>query len=223
MLSRIRTRGCLYSVGIVINRVVPESLFRFRIFRIFEIGVAAERRADGDQRGNPGPESDLQLRFCEVEADFEAARALTHFRPGAGDVGREGETLRACLAQDWASPVGGVWIASDHFDERELGIRIRLPESAGWIFAAFVAKSHRRRGIYRRLLNHAVTNDPADPAVFYCSINPTNKASIAAHKPFIRKTAGTCVAARFLKWPIAIAWGGLRVERTETGKEVVIG
>jgi len=37
MLEKIRQVGFLYSIGIVINRVVPTWLFRFRIFSVYEV------------------------------------------------------------------------------------------------------------------------------------------------------------------------------------------
>jgi len=242
MMKRLRSRGLLYSAGTLINRVIPADWFRFRIFCVFELASAAERRAAGEQRGDPGREHDLLLKWCESPADFAAAQELTFYCPScltseafragvaepsgstaSGHSPHAGHSPQACLAVDWAAPIAGVWCASDHFDESELGIRIRLAEAQSWIFAAYVAKSHRRRGVYRRLLNHVLgQSGGSGNRRFYASINPANKASIAAHGPFIRQVIGTCIAIRIFRWSTCWTTDRLRIDRDANPLEVVI-
>ncbi|TWU60040.1 hypothetical protein Poly51_03140 [Rubripirellula tenax] len=210
MLNRLKSRGLLYSLGIVFNRVVPERIFRFRIFRIFEIGLPTEKAIE-----IPAPDG-ITFRWCETDEDFAQARSLTYFQSESGGEGPE-SPKRACLAIDTDEPmgtqtIGGVWIGDDYFDETELGVRILLTENQSWIFAAMVAKAHRRRRIYRRLLWHVVASQKQ---TLFASINPTNKASIAAHAPFIRRTAGTCIVLRILGRTFCRVGGSLSIKGNE--------
>ncbi len=209
------SRGFLYSCGILFNRIVPERLFRFRIFRIFELFPSQERRS-GD-RGSDSPSDQLTFRWCESEEDFAAAQKLTYYRPTESS----GANQKCCLAVDWADAVGGVWIATEFFDESDLGVRIRLNHQQSWLFAAFIERSHRRRGIYRRLVNQALSQQPRSVRT-YASINPTNKASIAAHRQYIQRTVGTCVVMRVLGKTVCWGTGDLQIRRKKTPTEIEI-
>lgn len=207
MIHKIRSRGFFYSVGIVINRLVPEWLFRFRVFQVFELALddsgnstQTQRRVDSETKLATSNASDaIRFRWCETEADLELAIRLTHFRPldeGGKRIADLGNKLRACLALDGDTPVGGVWISNGSFLERELGLVIELDPDECWLFAAYIEKSHRRRGIYARLLTFVMTTDSKTKV--FASINSYNKASIAAHRHMIARVLGTCWAGHLL-------------------------
>lgn len=199
MLRSLFSHGVWYSLGIAINRIVPERLFRFRIFRVYELGVAP----DDSQVVS---DDSITFRWCESPQDYRAAEQQTYFRPL-----ETSSRHKACLALDGTHPIGGVWCACDAFEETELGVRLILGPDQAWIFAAHVAKSHRRRGIYRRLLNQVLRMRPGSH--YLASINPTNKASMAAHRPFIQRTSGTCLALRIGSRTACWAGGDLSVNR----------
>lgn len=208
MIKSVLKRGLWYTIGIVINRVVPESLFRFRVFRVFELAnQSGQRRSDGDS---------LTFRWCENDEDYETARRLTFFETTDPEAARR---FSACLAaaQDphgVEEIVGGVWRGQQQFDEEDLGIRIMLDDHQAWIFAAYVSKNHRGSGIYRRLLAHAMNS--SEELVHHASINPFNKPSIAAHRSFVKKTVGTCIALRLFNFAIVVTRKGLKSDRSFT-------
>ncbi|WP_145171750.1 hypothetical protein [Rubripirellula lacrimiformis] len=218
MLGSITNRGLLYSVGIIVNRIIPEHWFRFRIFRVFELAPAAERRSQGEQRSVASASDELSFRWCQTDEDFAAANRLTYYSSPQESIAADAPKS-ACLAIDWAEPVGGVWLAQQCFDESDLGLHFQLADDQQWLFAAFVAKSHRRKGIYRKLVNHVLQDQSLRT---FASINPTNKASIAAHTPFIRRTAGTCVAVRIFGWANCWATAGLKIQKTDAGNAIQI-
>jgi hypothetical protein len=204
MLNKIKSRGYLYSAGIVANRIVPEFLFRARVFRVFRFNIP--EAANSLQSYDDG----IHFKWCESDVEFEQAQQLTHFRPPDMT-----QRYQACIAYDGQEAIGGVWIASESFNESELGLQIQLQPSQKWLFAANIAKSHRRRGIYGRLLRytlHSVSPAPGSGDVL-ASINPTNKASIAAHRPMIAATLGTCLAARWLSLSLCGSTGQLKTTR----------
>lgn len=214
-MKNVLARGFLYSIGILINRVVPEWLFRFRIFNVYELGpndAAPTASATG---------CDFKIRTCQTPSEFDEAERLTHYRPGKPSSQDDKlPSLQATLMVDSDVSVGGVWLSQDFFDESELGIRVRLRSEQTWLFAAFVSKSYRGKGVYRRLLDDVLSQ--TDKTVF-ASINPTNKASIAAHKSCIRRTVGTCVAIKFVQWSMCWASGDLQVHRNKRPIELLIG
>ncbi len=209
MFKSIKKRGVLYTVGIVVNRVIPEKIFRFRVFRVFELeGHADVARRRGDEA--------LAFRWCENESDMETAKRLTFFR---SDDAEAAARYSACLAsasdhQEHDQVVGGVWRGRQQFDEDDLGVRILLDEDQAWIFAAYVAKNQRGKGVYRRLLEHAISSDKS--LVHFASINPYNKPSIAAHREFVKSTAGTCFAIRVLNVACVITTKNIRADRMFT-------
>ncbi|MGB7328704.1 MAG: hypothetical protein WBD31_27750 [Rubripirellula sp.] len=207
MMNTIRTRGFLYLIGTLVNRVVPERVFRFRVFRIFELG-----RIDPDANAkrswaDANRARELVFRWCETEAEIAEACRLTYFRPDGSDAAKQ-----ACLAIVDSEPAGGVWIGRDYFNESELGLRIRLNKDQAWLFSAFVEKHHRRTGIYRCLLDHVLADQPQ---TVFASINPTNKASIKSHSAYTRRMVGTCVAVRCFGWRKCWANGQLQVDGNE--------
>jgi hypothetical protein len=209
MIRAVLSRGVLYSAGIAINRVVPEKLFRFRVFRVFELQSAARERKAGQESEFP-----IHYRWCQSDEDFRLAQQLTYFQ-SASQLDRH--RLSACLALDGASasqsslPIGGVWRAVQWFDEEELGLRLEFSANQAWIFAAYVSKQQRGRGTYRRLLGQVLAHDAQ--LRHFAAINPTNRQSIAAHRAFMRSKVGTCVTLRLLGLTICWAGGGLRLER----------
>jgi GNAT superfamily N-acetyltransferase len=201
MFHSLRRRGLLYTLGILFNRIVPSKLFRFRVFRVFQLQSPA---------GISPTDAPFDFHWCESEADVQQAKAATYFDTSdAANMQR----YEACLAYEGTGRdcVGGVWRARDWFIEDDLGLRIHLEPDQAWIFAAYVAKDQRGRGVYASLLSHVLRTKTAQ--THFASINPTNQASMAAHRKFIRSTLGTCFALRILG--LAICWcsGGLQQDK----------
>jgi GNAT superfamily N-acetyltransferase len=205
-------RGILYSCGVAVNKVVSESVFRFRIFNVYELGLPP-----GDVPALPAP---FTVWRCHDAEAFAIAETTTHYRPGAArapDGDGAAAAKEALLIMDADRPVGGVWLSRDFFDESELAVRIRLKPDQVWLFAAFVDKSHRRRGIYRGLLNEVLRHPSG---TILASINPTNKPSMAAHDAFIRRKIGTCVAIKIGSRAKCWVRGDLRVDGATRPVEV---
>lgn len=218
MLAKLKSRGVLYSVGIVINRVVPEFLFRARVFCVFRFS-----RPDAST-SQSSYEDGIRFEWCKNDSQFALAKQLTYFQPTQRT--DQQSPFRACLAFDGDEAVGGVWIANGSYDESELGLEIQLRPHQSWLFAANIAKSHRQRGIYGRLLQYVLTTaneEVGQQSEVLASINPTNKPSMAAHRRMIDETLGKCVAARFLSLAICRSGGKLITTRSiGLGKKTAI-
>jgi hypothetical protein len=195
MIKSVWSRGLFYCVGVAINRVVPERLFRCRVFRVYQLRSPTEGK---------GVQTPVLVHACTSDEDFRRVKQLTRF--GAAGASPS-DRYEAFLAMDPEQPVGGAWRAVDHFDEREIGMRIMLESDQAWVFAAHVDRSRRGQGIYCQLLSSVLASDPSSK--HYAAINPTNKASLAAHHRFIQSAVGTCIAVRVVRWTFAWAGAGL--------------
>ena len=173
MLKQLRQVGLMYSIGIVINRVVPNWLFRFRVFTVYQIDTKTILPLTDVAADDP-----VQVSLAETEADISEVSELTYFDPSSMEA-----QLQSVQARIDGQLAGAVWAARRGFDETDLGLRIELSSEQSWIFAALVDKQFRRRGVYSRvfgfLVNH-IQQTSGDQQLL--SINPTNVASVKAHE-----------------------------------------
>ena len=205
MISKIRKTGFKFFFAGVFNRVVPQWLFRMRRYVVYEMDVqklqAASQQAVDD--------SGLEFSACRTPAEIEAVEVLTWFRQELSS-----DDLRAFQATLDGQLVGGVWIASKVFDEDELGVRLMLNQQQAWLFAALVSKQARGKKVYSKLLPFVVSEVSRDFPRVVLAVNPDNRPSNAVHKKASRRTLGTVVAIRFLKFSVCWASGQIRKDRT---------
>jgi hypothetical protein len=187
MLEKIRRTGFLYSIGIALNRVVPEWLFRFRIFKVYQIDPKTVLPPTVSS-----PRDSVQVSLAETEADILAVSKLTHFFPRSIDA-----PLQPYQAKINAQLAGAAWVARQKFDEVDLGLRIELAPDQSWLFAALVDGQFRRRGVYSHTF-HFIVNHLHQSAVGqqFLSINPTNIASVKAHEKYFDSVLGSVIALR---------------------------
>lgn len=187
MLQKIRETGLLYSAGIAINRVVPDWLFRFRIFTVYQIDPKRILQSAGVSDDNP-----VRVSLAETDADIATVSALTYFSPG--DMEADFQSAQAKIDGQLA---GAVWAAQRGFDETDLGLRIELSSDQSWLFAALVDKQFRRRGVYSRVFSFMVKHLQENVGgQQFLSINPTNVASVKAHEKYFDSVVGSVIALR---------------------------
>jgi len=204
MLKKIRQTGLIYSVGIAINRVVPSWLFRFRIFRVYQVDPKAIL-----PDSSVADDNSIQVSLAQTDADISAVCTLTWFHPG--DMDADFQSAQAKIDGQLA---GAVWAAGRGFDETDLGLRIELTPDQSWIFAALVDEQFRRRGIYSRVFGFMVNHleQAAIGQQFLC-INPYNIASVKAHEKYFDSVLGNVVALRVLGLAFCLC-SGQRLQRS---------
>ena len=219
LLKKIKQTGLAYSFAILFNRVVPQWLFRCRRFVVYQLDpqLIAESMAAHPQ------DDAIQIRWCQSELDYSAAETVTYFQRSLS-TGK----LLACVAEqvdesptadaatnDSSQLAGGLWAATEQFDESDLGVRILLKPDQVWLFAAVVAKPFRRRGIYSQILAFIVaelaTQEINQTLV---AVNPRNIGSHAIHQQFAGCSRGTVFAMRFLQTSVCFSFGDLKRDRT---------
>jgi len=200
MLRKLNQTGLVYSIGIAINRVVPSGLFRFRIFKVYQI--------DPETVVPTGNNSAVDVTLAETDADVSAVCALTYFDPSNMDA-----QLQSAQARINGQLAGAAWVAQRGFDETDLGLRIELAPHQSWLFAALVDQQFRRQGVYSRVLGFMVKHLQKSVDQQFLAINPYNVASVKAHQRYFDSVVGTVITLRVLG--MAFCWcGGKRLSRS---------
>jgi GNAT superfamily N-acetyltransferase len=146
-----------------------------------------------DPRQQVGTEIDLQR--CESEASVQAVEALTYFK--------RVYSTGPCLAYQATIEnkiLGGMWAATEAFDENELGVRLLLTEKQAWLFAALVSKQARGQGVYGQLLPFVIDDQrQRGHDQILVSVNPDNLRSNRIHLRWAKRTVGYVTAIRLLR------------------------
>lgn len=232
MIDSIQERGWCYSLGSLINRVVPEPLFRFRYTGVYELQApslpSAGTPASAEQPISPQehhePNGGVELPTgSETDGDVEIIVAeTTEQRQTAAQVSRfhgdpNDEYLSAYLAVRRGTTVAAIWNARVSYDEPELGLRYEMAGSVRWWFAARV-ETDRRTGVYLTLLRTALEQEPEMRHL--AAINPTDKASLAAYRSFIVRRVDRYVAARLMYHAVCLGGKSLGVQTRWTNNAV---
>ena len=153
--------------------------------------------------------NDVQVSVCQTEDQIEAVEALTWFKREYSS-GKN----RPYQATVDGQLLAGVWIATEVFDENELGVRLMLNERQAWLFAALVSKQSRGKGLYGKLLPFVVNETSQDFPSVLLAVNPDNTPSNAVHQKWSQRTVGTVVAIRLLDVSACWVFGQIRKDRT---------
>lgn len=201
ILERIRRTGFRYSFAIAFNRVVPEWLFRCRRYVVYQLAT----QLAGDKRRN----KDVVVRWCESESEIEAVEALTYFKRSASS-----PKTRVCQATIAGDLAGGFWQASERFDETELGVRHVLEPQQVWLFAAYVQREYRRKGVYNEILQFMLDGSGSQGSIqSLVAVNPDNVGSNRVLQLYAVRSPGTVVAIRLLSVTICFVFGEINQER----------
>ncbi|CAD74433.1 hypothetical protein RB5781 [Rhodopirellula baltica SH 1] len=231
-------RGLQYTLGILWCRVVPAWCFRYRCMEIVRLGPSSAEGESNDRNatdayqarkvvsaeelehvqmatlysGDSSPQWSTQSKDVAANEPTETAYAV--FRMRSTERSSQSENQNESAAQI----VGGVWIATRSFTERDLHLQIDLAEHQRWLFAARMIPEERNRGAYsvllRKLLWAETSSDPSngrgaeagEVTQVWAAINPANHRSVRAHAVFNNSSAGRIHMVRV--GPLAVAWRG---------------
>ena len=193
MLEAIQRNGFFYSFAILFNRIVPQRLFRFRRFVVFEL-----THVDPIADDHP-----VAIRWCKTDEDFQAVEAVTYCP-------RTDDRAEAVLAEIDGQVAGGFWVTGGAFLESELGVEIELAPSQVWLYAARVDPAFRRRGVYSRLLSAACWRKQQQGfQQLLVSVNPHNIGSHKIHLGQSTRSPGRVTAMRVWKTAVCRATGSI--------------
>ena len=205
MISKIQRMGFLYSVGVIINRVVPVWLFRFRRFVMLEMDPQKlDEYQVTDDANVAGGVFPVDVSWAQSE-DISAIESLTYV-----DAEIIGPDVKIAQAKSNGQLAGALWSVENYFLESELGVAIELSPDQLWLFAALVDKHFRGRRIYPRLLKHMCCDDSLakkGSVEFLLSVNPHNKQSWKVHKKFAKRKLGEVFSMRVFGIAMCICFG----------------
>ncbi len=121
------------------------------------------------------------------------------------------KTRRAAAAWYEGQVIACVWIATESFEEVDLGLRFELRTSDAWLFAAVVDESERNQGVYRQLLEFLIDElgrDGMRRLLFGVSVG--NAPSQRAHARQGATLAGGILAVRSLGFTLCFRRGRVR-------------
>nr|WP_100208115.1 hypothetical protein [Rhodopirellula baltica] len=227
-------RGLQYTLGILWCRVVPAWCFRYRCMEIVRLGPSSAEGESNDRNATDAYQArkvasaeelervQMATLYCgdsstqskDVAANEPTETAYAVFRRGATVRSSQSENQNESAAQI----VGGVWIATRSFIERDLHLQIDLAEHQRWLFAARMIPEERNRGAYsvllRKLLWAETSSDQSngrgaeagEVTQVWTAINPANHRSVRAHALYQNASAGRIHLVRV--GPLAVAWRG---------------
>ena len=138
----------------VVDRL-PAWLVRIRPFGVYEIRLqqVGDKPATQHSRDSREERVPCQIRWVTDESDVPMLRRVATAKTCAE---LNFNTRRAVAAWFEGRVIGCAWIATEAFEEADLGLRFELHSADAWLFAAVVEEPMRSQGVYRQLLEFLI-------------------------------------------------------------------
>jgi len=201
----------LYRAAKSVVNGLPAWLLRFRPFGVYEIRLQqvgdkpATPQASRGSRRNKVP---CQIRWVADQNEVPMLRQLATDRTCAE---LDFKTRRAVAAWCEGQVIACAWIATESFEEVDLGLRFELQTSDAWLFAAVVDEGQRNQGVYRQMLEFLIDElgrDSMRRLLFGVSVG--NVPSQSAHARQGAALAGGIFAVRSLGFTLCFRRGRVR-------------
>jgi GNAT superfamily N-acetyltransferase len=187
----------IYRTAKKLVRLAPPWLLRFRPFVVYEISLArsVDLPAGTSPRRTSG-QLDCQVRWVTGPAE---AAMLRHLASQDNIAALNSPTRRAAAAWLNGEAIACAWIATESFEERELGLRFELKPTEVWLFAAVVDPGRRDQGVYRQLLEFLIEEvGRGDVQRILLGVTVGNEPSRRAHARQGATQVGAITAVRSL-------------------------
>ncbi|MAT68540.1 MAG: hypothetical protein CMJ58_03355 [Planctomycetaceae bacterium] len=193
----------LYQLGKRAVGALPERMLRTRPYSVYAIDLAKSEKTAAD--ANDSSCEDVVVGWAKAVAERLALATI------AAPVNLEswnGTTRRALIAWRSNAAVGGAWISSESFEEHSLGLRLDLAADDVWLHSAVVIPSHRRQGIYKKILRCAMqTLRDKGYSRLLLGVTTGNEPSRRAHASAGAVKIGQIAAARSNGMSVCVATG----------------
>jgi GNAT superfamily N-acetyltransferase len=201
----------LYHTAKRLVRTLPPWLLRFRPFGIYEIPLPKSDDAPAAMPFLPrcsGGQIDCQLGWVTGSAE---GAMLRHLATKESIATLNSSTRRAAAAWLNGQAIACVWIATESFEECELGLRFELKPNETWLYAAVVDPELRDRGVYRQLLEFLIDElSRADVQRILLGVTFGNEPSLRAHARQGATQVGAITAVRSLGFTFCCRVGRVR-------------
>ncbi len=206
-LKKVKAQGFIRTFELLFNRVVPASIFRYSKGDIYEFDMDALANLD-----NGADESEFEVRCVTSEAERQQLRKVTWstvpIETTKDDIGF------AVFRSGTNEIVGGVWGGVNNFLEESLAIQFEFQPEQAWLYCAFVDKSVRGTGVYKKLISSAIRELRARGFQQTLGIvQPWNKISRRMHEKHSQRVCGRMSAMRLFSKVWVWHQGGLSVDK----------
>lgn len=207
----------LYRLVKKLVSLFPSWLFRFRPFGVYQILLPKS----GETTSKTPHQSSSKLK-CQVRwvKDSSEAAMLGRVADRENIAALNFTTRRAAAAWLEGEVIGCAWIATESFDEPDLGLRFELQPTDAWLFAAVVDPLRHRHGVYGQLMEFLIAElGRSEVRRILLGVSVGNEPSRRAHVGHGTSQIGAIVAVRILAFTacyprgqvqflsLAVAWG----------------
>jgi GNAT superfamily N-acetyltransferase len=202
----------IYRAAKKLVRLLPAWLLRFRPFGVYRIPLP--KSGDTPAPAPFSPRSTRSPLVCQVNwvTSPEAAALLRHLAMQECLDALNTTTRRVAAGWLNGEAIACAWIATESFDECELGLRFELTSTEVWLFAAVVDPRYRDQGVYRQLLEFLIDElgrGGVQRILFGVTLG--NEPSRRAHARQGAKQIGSITAIRSLGLTVCRVVGGVRL------------
>ena len=190
--QRIKRHHPLFIFSIAWNRFIPSGILRWRRFVIMKL------LSPSDWPELSSTQDNASGAACSLTDDPETI-AEVHTITGVDPEDVNSSTFVFAI-RIGTEVVGGLYLQSTEFLERELGLKIALPEASYWLFSSGVKKEYRRQKLYSRLLKFVRDHEFIGQKDIYFAVDVWNRPSMQCHQLFSFETMGRLFAIRFLNF-----------------------
>jgi GNAT superfamily N-acetyltransferase len=201
----------LYRTAKKLVRMLPPWLLRVRPFGVYEIPLP---KSDDTPAARPflprcsGVPIDCEVGWVTGPAE---GAMLRHLATRDSIATLNSPTRRAAAAWLNGQAIACAWIATESFEECELGLRFELKPNEAWLYAAVVDPERRDRGVYRQLLEFLIDElSQAGVQRILLGVTFGNEPSLRAHARQGATQVGAITAVRSLGFAFCCRVGQVR-------------
>lgn len=189
----------LYRIVKKLVSLSPAWLFRFRPFSVYQILLP---KSDETSAGTPYRHYKSRGKLnCQVQwvKNLSEAAMLRSLAAHENIASLNFTTRRAAVAWLEGEIIACAWIATELFDERDLGLRFELQPTEAWLHAAMVDPLRRRQGVYGQLMEFIIEElGRSEVRRILLGVTVGNEPSRRAHVRHGATPIGSIVAVRSL-------------------------
>lgn len=205
--KKIRTQGFWRTFELLFNRYVPASIFRYSKGDIFEFDMQALASL-----ANVQEDHEFEVRDVRTEAERERLRQVTWstvpLETTRNDIGY------AVFRKGTDEIVGGVWGGVGSFIEESLAIQFQFNQQQVWLYCAFIDKTARGKGVYKKLISFAVADlQRRGFRQALGIVQPWNRVSRRMHEKHSTRICGRMSAIRIFSRVWVFQKGDISIDR----------
>ena len=205
--KKVRTQGFIRTFELFFNRFVPAKIFRFSMGDIYEFDM--EALSELDKNSDDG---EFEVRPVATDAERASLRKFTWStvpeETTKNDIGY------AVFRKGTDEIVGGLWAGVGSFLEESVAIQFNFQPEQAWLYCAFIDKSVRGKGVYKKLISYVIRDLQQRGYVQALGVvQPWNKISRRMHEQHSLRVCGSMSAIRVFSKVWLFGRGSISIDK----------